>query len=378
MSVKDVLHEYQRAEDRNLIPEGSAYRATFSTILESGLVHFHRAYFGEKNFAEARRDASARQAQHEGEQTMGALQESLLSDVSRVTRSLRETHTTTDFPVILANLRGRVMRDNFSPIDSDIQQMAATRPVSDFKPIRGLRADTFGRLPRRPERTDVKRTTFGTTEDFYAIANYELAFDYTWEMWVNDDIGVFSRGLEELGIAARRTRALVIFDAISDGLARTVVGTAGGPTIQRLIDVNALLADRRDAKNRIRSLSMSDIAFGAKWKGLAASALNSEKRTATADGDGNPAYKIAVPHEEAMMAEVLGDDWLAWDNRSKWLEFAVLNQFQAGPLTYAKAPDVTDHVDQGSFDNHTFCVKVGDAIGAKVVDDTRIIRVRGN
>lgn len=379
MSVKDVLHEYQRAEDRGEIASGLAHRATFCTILESGLVHFHRAYFGDKNFAEARKELSASAAQHNGEQTMGALQESLLSDISRVNRTLRETHTTTDFPAILANLRARVLRDNFSPVDSDIQKMAKTRPVSDFKPIRGLRADTFGRLPIRPERTDVKRTTFGTTEDFYAIANYELAFDYTWEMWVNDDIGVFTRGLEELGNAARRSRALVIYDAISDALTRTVIGGGvGGPTIDRLVAANENIAARKDAKNRLRGLSMTDITYGAKWKGLANSAMNSEKRTPTADGDGNPAYHIAAPHEDAMMAEVLGDDWLAYDNRSAWLEFAVLAPFQAGPMTYTQLPDVREHIDQGSFDNHTFCVKVGDAIGAKVVDDSRVLRVKGS
>jgi hypothetical protein len=59
------------------------------------------------------------------------------------------------------------------------------------------------------------------------------------------------------------------------------------------------------------------------------------------------------------------------------LEVATLSGFEGGPRTYTKLPDVIEHPEEGSFDNHTISVKFGDAVGATVTDDNGVVRVNG-
>ena len=113
MSVQKILLPYKIAEAKGQIPAGTAIKATLATILEAGVVAFHKAFHGQAAWQDAA--TSARAAGAAGE-VAGQLQESLLSDVSRVNRVLREAHTTTDFPIILQNLRQRIIRDSHNPV----------------------------------------------------------------------------------------------------------------------------------------------------------------------------------------------------------------------------------------------------------------------
>ena len=92
---------------------------------------------------------------------------------------------------------------------------------------------------------------------------------------------------------------------------------------------------------------------------------------------GNPpqvGWRSLVTREEYVAQVVEGERAL---RGLPWLEFAALRGFEAGPLTYTKLPDVQEHVEQGSFDNHSLAVKVGDTVGAAVIDQTAVVRVAG-
>ena len=377
--MKSIYHNYQLAEARGHIKAGTAGRATLATILEAGVVAFHRGYFGDAAYAKAME--SARSANHEAGEVAGVLQESLLSDVSRMNRALREAQTTTDFPVILANLRNSVLRGSYNPVESAIFAFAQRRTAPDFKKMNGYRVGAFDRLKLRPEGTDVERTALSMTEDGYRVANYELAVPFTWEAWVNDDLSAFTIGLQNLGIAARRTRALVAYEAIkADLTAQTLASAAGGPTIERVEALVQALAEQTNDDGKPMPRSLSDIIAPAKWRTTIATTLNSELvlgTTAKAPA-ANPVFRTAEPHEEPMMAEVLGADWIGFDKINPFLEVATLRGFEAGPKTYTKLPDVVEHIEEGSFDNHSVEVKVGDAVGAKIIDDKSVIRVKGS
>lgn len=400
MSVQAILKEYQFQERAGHIPAGSAMKATVGTVLEAGLLAFHKTYFGPKLWNETRSDLRTREAglretlresdsdraaEHRAEQYAGLVQEAFLSDIAPVRGALRETHTSTDLPAMLSNARATVVRDEYRTVNSDIETLTTRRTVNNFMPIKGIRTEGIDRLPIRPERTDVQRITFGYTEDFYAVANMELAFDYTWEMYLADDLSLFITPLEKMGRAAARTRVLTVLDALAT-LPQTTLGTVGGPNIARLDAARTLIAARTAPQNQTggkvvqvnRGLRVSDVRFPTKWAGLATTALNSEKiGAAPGEPDGNPVYKMATPREDAMMARVLGDDWLAYDASEPFIERAVLRGYEAGPKTSTKLADVVENLDEGSFDNHSFSIKVSDNHGAKVIDADAAIRVKG-
>lgn len=377
--IHKILTGYQIAEAKNQIPAGSAVKATFCTVLEAGIVAFHKGYFGDKAWNDLDSDVKANRAAYEA---AGALQESLLTDVTRIRAGLREAQTSTDFPVVLANIRNRVVRGSYNPVNSVLWDLAEKRTTADFKLMKGVRVGTFDGLTLRPEGEDVDLTKVEYTEDGYAVANYEKGVYFTWEMWRNDDLGVFSLGLKNLGKAANRTRGKVVLSAIKNGVAQTTPTTAGvgGPTIARLSEVIETLADRNNDDGTEMDFGITDIAYPAVWALTVAETLKSQyvlNGSASKNPSINPVFGIAAPHEDRMMKRELGKDWLIWDNNYPWLEVATLSGFEAGPKTYTKMPDVIENPDEGSFDNHSVAVKFGDAVGAMVTDDLSVIRVKG-
>lgn len=394
MSVKDLYHEYQIQEARNVIPEGTAARLTTATILESLCTAFHKGYVGKDEWngaAKRAREArvlSTREAQHQGAEIVGNLQESLLSDVRPIRRVL-EAHTTSDFAHILSQVRERIVRRDVNPvIESELMPFATPRTFANFLPVKGIRFGSFDRLIKRLEGTSVTYATFDETEDGYSIANYELAFGYTWEMWINDDLSTPMIAMEELGKAARRTRGLILLEAIKAGLERANYGgSAGGPNIARLDAVKTAIATQTipvkgaDGKttNRLIGHAMTDLFVSPKWDSMGKAALATEKmRDAQNNEVPNPVYQAGTLHTDRLMAEVLGDDWLAVDNLTPFIEFGVLRGYEAGPQTRTKAVDVQETIDEGTFDDHKLAVKIMDNHGAKVTNTRSAKRVAGS
>ena len=378
MSIREINHSYQLAAARGHIPQSAVNPATLATILESGVLSFQRGYFGAKAWNEATSDYQANRTANED---AGVLHERLLTDISALDKPLRESMTTSDLAGVLGTIRSRILRQSLNPVESDIFALAKKRTAPDFRMLKGYRTDPFNRLILRPEDTDVTYAQFGVSEDGYRVSNYELALSYTWEMYLNDDLGIFTRALENMGIAARRGRALVVFEAIRDTLApQTLAGSAGGPDVAHVQAAIDYLNNQTTAAGGVLPYDLTDIAYPTKWRTLAATTLNSERLLGLTTGktpEANPVYQAATPHREPMMKEILGSDWLAWDNRYDWLEFATLAGFEAGPKTYTKMPNVMENMDQGSFENHSLAVKVGDAVGAQVLPIGAVVRVLG-
>jgi len=382
MSARDILHSYQLAEARGHIPEGSANRLTLQTILLAGAAAHARAYYGEQVIYKAMEDARA--LSHEAKEMAMVTAESLITDLSVARRAGRqaEAMTSSDFPLALAQIRDRVRRGSYNPVESEIFKIATPRRANDFKRIRGIRTDAFSRLKLRPEGTNVEYANFGSNEDGYQIANYELALAYTREAWYNDDIDEFVTAAANLGVAGRRNRALVVIEAIKGALTRTVIGgSVGGPDAARLEALFQAFAEQTNADGKPMPRLLTDIVYPAAWAMTAKAALESDlvvTGSATKTPNRNVAKGIAVPHLDAMLAEVgTAKDWLGFDGRQSWLEFATLRGYEAGPKTFTKMPDVVETDMEGSFENGTIALKVSDNVGASVTDSKSAILVQG-
>lgn len=394
MSVQALYQEYRLQEARKNIPDGTAAKLTVATVMEALATNFHKGYFGRKEWndgatkAKEARVLTVRQAQHQGAEIVGTLQEALLSDIKTV-RPLLEAHTTSDFAHILSYVRDRVVRQDRNPIiESELMPFATPRTFNNFLPIKGIRFGSFDRLIKRPEGTSVAYATFDETEDGYSIANYELAFAYTWEMWINDDLSTPTIAMEELGKAGRRTRGLILLEAIKKDLSREVIGgSAGGPSIARIDALKTAFASQTEAVkgadgkvvNKPLGFKLTDLFVSPKWDSMAKVSLATEKvRDAQNVETANPVYQTAIMHEDRMMTEILGDDWIGTDNSTPFVEFGRLKGYEAGPQVRTKAVDVQETIDEGTFDDHKLAVKVSDNIGSKVTNKLAAKRVAGS
>lgn len=388
------LHDkFQLAEARGAIPEGTAAGLTYATILETGVRAVAEGYYGTPTVREAEKTAA------QDEQATLDLADDVLADISAITRvydgvdaflneqggKIGAAHTTSDFPKALANLRQRIIRQD-TPIGSASwrswipSRLVGTVP--DFKPVRGLNMTEMGELKLRPEGSDVQYTTLGFTADHFMVANYERALQYTWEAWLNDEVSAFARGLRKLGEGARRTEAIVIFNAILNGVTRSTEGdvSTGAPNATRIAAARAAMRARTvtdvDGVETTGEIMATDIVYPNEWTDEVEIALGTQYTDFQA-GAPNVVYRKVAPHMERLWARVFDSDWILLDNEIDWIDVRFLQGFEGGPATYTKMPDVQDNPDQGSFDNHSLSVKVGHTLGALITNSDGVLRNQG-
>lgn len=410
MTVTKLRMGFREAALRGHIPEQVVDRLTMMTILEAGTQAFHKGYFGALLDTNLEKSRDLRISNREGWDLALAAQDSLLDDLTGIRWAHRQTETltTSDFVLALAYTRDAALRPGYAPYESELLKVARVRTVQNFKPIKARGATNLLHrfLQLRPEATNVQYTGFIGQGDFYSVANWELAVAYTWEMYVNDEIGDFVSAMEELGQAAARTRAWAVIDAIARQATRLpLLNGELGPTIENIQAVQADLAEQ-SVDGRFVARTLTDMYLPATWNAMATVALNSQGLNYTGGASGtltqqpaiNPVYKAADPHAEPLMAEIFATgpegnpkynnpsagyadlnarDWVALDRTARPLEISYLEGFQSGPKTYTKVPDTVE-LNHGSFENHTFAVKVGDTMGAVVSDKTAIRIVQGS
>ena len=398
--MSKVLHlKFREQEARGRLPKGMANPLTYATLAEAGVRAALEGYYGTPAVREAY--SAARD-----EQRAVDISDDILGDVRSILKVYGSVEdamragkdwapgimaagggglTTSDFPKALASLRQRTIRQE-TPIGRSMWRSWVAprniRTVPDFKQIRGLTPGQAGELKLRPEGTDVQYTKLSFTADGYFLANYERAVGYTWEMWLNDEIGLFTTLLRKLGEGAARTEAIVIFNAILNGVSRSAETgiTTGGPTSDRIVAARKAMAARTvtdaDATSTVGEIMGSDIVYPSEWEDTVDIALGT-RYTDFNMGAPNLAYQKLSPHMERLWARVFTSDWIVFDRDVDWLEVAFLEGFQSGPMTYTQLPDEREHPDQGSFSKHSLAVKVGHNLGAKVTNTNGVLRNQG-
>lgn len=406
--VSKIRMGYREAAIRGYIPEGIENRLTMMTILEAGIQAFHRGYFKDLLDLNIEKSREQRISNREGWDMALAAQDALLEDLSGVRWAHRQTETltTSDFALALAYSRDAAQKPGYAPFESELLKAARVRNVPNFKPIKARGATNLLHrfLALRPEATNVLYTGFIGQGEFYSVANYELAIAYTWEMFVNDEIGDFVDAMEELGEAAARTRAWSVIDAIARQAPRlALLNGELGPTVENIQAVQADMAEQH-IQGRTVARTVTDLYLPTIWGPLARVVLGSQSLAYTGGGATpsahppmNPVYQAATAHNEPIMSEIFvtgpegnpkyndaaagyadlsGRDWVALDRNARGLEISYLDGFQSGPKTYTKIPDTVE-LNQGSFENHTYAVKIGDVHGAAVADKSAVRIVQG-
>lgn len=401
MSIREMRHELQRAADRGLISENRVIPLTIQMVLESAQQAFHKAYFGDILDTQV---TNVRAMDQAGKEAALTRMEHMIQDLEKSRRAHRELHTTSDFPLALAQAREYATRDAYTLPESDLVQFAARRTATNFKALKATRSGSLGHnfLPVRPESTNVEYTKFFTSDEGYTVSDYALALAFTWEAYVNDDLGEFTAAAAELGLTARRTRAMVLMDVILRKAARVPL-TDGelGPNVPNLDAVAEYMGNRVDpATGRRVGRTPSDLFVPTKWSRLASRSMQSEILVPTGGASGalalantrNPVYQLATVHTDDLIQDLLlefperyasknisADDWIAMANGAQRpLELATLRGYEGGPKTFTRMVDVDETDLEGNFDNRAFAMKVHDVVGADLRDPYAVTIAQGD
>ena len=150
-----------------------------------------------------------------GESTMA------LSPASLVTRAL---HTTSDFPIILGDTVGRVLRDAYQAAPSGIRRLGRQTSARDFRAVNKIMLGEAPLLEKLNEHGEIKAGTMAEAHEAYKIETWARKIGITRQVLVNDDLGAFSDLARRMGQGAAETEARILVTLLE-------ANSGNGPTL---------------------------------------------------------------------------------------------------------------------------------------------------
>lgn len=245
------------------------------------------------------------------------------------------THSTSDFPNILANVANKSMMKGYTTAPETWSKWCNRGSLPDFKQARSVDLGSIGSLRQVRPGAEFKYVTFGERAEVYALSTYGELFGINRQTIINDDLDAFSKIPTKMGAAAARTigdlayAQLTANANLADGGAlfnNTAVTTAGGhANLQAAAaiataSVDAMrvaMAIQRDIGQTSGALNL-DLAILLTPKALegAALTLKSSQYAVTSGAAGT--RNNTEPNSQQNRFEVVSDARLDADSTSKW------------------------------------------------------------
>ena len=144
-----------------------------------------------------------------------------LSPASLVTRAL---HTTSDFPIILGDTVGRVLRDAYQAAPSGIRRLGRQTTARDFRAVNKIMLGEAPLLEKLNEHGEIKAGTMAEAREAYKVETWARKIGITRQVLVNDDLGAFADLARRMGQAAAETEARILVTLLE-------AGSGNGPTM---------------------------------------------------------------------------------------------------------------------------------------------------
>ncbi len=135
------------------------------------------------------------------------------------------THSSSDFPVLLANIAEKSMMKGYEEADETFQIWTSEGTLSDFKVGKRVDLTTMPSLDVVPEGAEYSYATVGERGEQVQLATYGKMFSITRQAIINDDLDAFSKVPKLFGRAAIRTVGDLVYailtsnPTMSDGVA---------------------------------------------------------------------------------------------------------------------------------------------------------------
>lgn len=225
---------------------------------------------------------------------------------------LAMTHSTSDFPLILANVANKAMLKGYEEADETFPLWTSKGELPDFKPGKRIDLNAFPSLDVVPEGGEYMYGTIGERGETVQLATYGKMFSITRQAMINDDMSVFTRIPQRMGRAARRTVGNLVYAVLtgnptmSDGTAlfhanhKNLAGSGGAPSVATIDAARAAMALQKDRDAITTALNIRP-----KYV-IAPVTLGGAIRTLVAS-EFDPAQTQRVPNRVRDLVEVIDD-----------------------------------------------------------------------
>jgi len=121
-------------------------------------------------------------------------------------RLMEEALTTSDFPLLFADILDRTLLGYYRETTPTWQMYCHRSTVPDFRNVKRFAVDgAESTLPPLKERGEYREAPLQDKKDEYAVTKFGRRIDLSWETLIDDDLDAFTRTPERLARAARRS-----------------------------------------------------------------------------------------------------------------------------------------------------------------------------
>ncbi|MGV2980671.1 prohead protease/major capsid protein fusion protein [Camelimonas sp. ID_303_24] len=244
--------------------------------------------------------------------------------------------STSDFPILLANVASKRMRDAYGAAVQTWKPFSRQSNLPDFKERAVVALNGIPELKKIREGGEYTHATLGEGAEKYALATYGRKIAITRQTLINDDLGAFDRLPSLFARAAAELESDIVWGVLlkahkmGDGkdLFHTDhgnTGTAGDPSETTVNELELLMGQQVDAAGKPLNLPIKFLAVSRKHK-LAALKLVSAI-TAANTGDVNVyANSFDIIVEDRLYNKAGASPWFAITDPGRWdtIEYAYL------------------------------------------------------
>jgi hypothetical protein len=126
------------------------------------------------------------------------------------------SHTTSDFPQILANVGNKILRTAYENTPATFQHWTVKGSAENFKQLSRVQLSEAPGLEEVAEKAEYTFGTFGESDEVFKVKKYGKLFKISWESLVNDDLGAFSRISKAFVQSAKRGLNSAVYRELTD------------------------------------------------------------------------------------------------------------------------------------------------------------------
>ncbi len=125
------------------------------------------------------------------------------------------THSSSDFPIMLANNAHKSMLKGYSETEEVFSKFTSTSNLSDFKIHTRVNMSEFGGLDEIPEGGEYKHGTLSEHKEQIKLLTYGKKFSITRQAIINDDMSAFTEVPRKMGRSAKRKIGDLVFSILT-------------------------------------------------------------------------------------------------------------------------------------------------------------------
>jgi len=233
------------------------------------------------------------------------------------------THSSSDFPLLLANVATKSMMKGYEEADETFQLWTSEGTLGDFKPGKRVDLNTFPSLDKIQDGGEYKYATVGERGETVQLATYGKMFSLNRQTIINDDLDAFTKIPRRMGRAAIRTIGDLVYailtgnPAMSDGKAlfhddhkNTIA--AGAINTQTVDAMRVLMAKQTDGTASALNIRLAKLLVPVALEGTAKVVMESEYEV------GAGAKNNTVPNSVRGTFEVISDARLDLTSSTEW------------------------------------------------------------